>query len=100
MSLGEHLKTIDMGGALQEIRLAREMTQHDLCRKAGISINFLSQVENGRKGVSPAVAERIARALVIPVSFLYLLADHSGNPLVEEMQDAVRASLSLRQPVS
>jgi transcriptional regulator with XRE-family HTH domain len=100
MRQGGLLKSIELGDALQEIRLGKEVTQDELCRKAGISINFLSQVENGRKGVSHVVAERIAQALGIPVSFLYLLADRSSNPLVEDLQEAVRASLGLRQPVS
>jgi transcriptional regulator with XRE-family HTH domain len=100
MYQGGSLGTIEIGTALQEIRVARDLTQDELCRKAEISINFLSQVENGRKGVSHAVAKRIATALEIPVSFLYLLADRSNNPLVEDLQESVRASLGLRQPVS
>jgi transcriptional regulator with XRE-family HTH domain len=35
--------------------------------------NFLSQVENGRKGVSLPVVERIAEDLDIPVTLLILL---------------------------
>ena len=100
MHQGGSLGTIEIGSALQEIRVAKDVTQDELCKKAGISVNFLSQVENGRKGVSHAVAERMATVLGIPVSFLYLLADRSNNPLVEDLQDAVRASLGLKQAVS
>jgi len=90
-------ETINIGRSLREIRSRKGITQDELCKRARISINFLSQVENGRKGISHAAAERIAEALTIPISFLYLLADQTNNPLVHDLQEAVRTSLGLRK---
>jgi hypothetical protein len=43
--------------------------------------------------VSPQVAERIAEALGVPVSFLYLLGDHSDDPLVTSLKELVLRNL-------
>jgi transcriptional regulator with XRE-family HTH domain len=78
-----------VGEALRMIRSRKEVTQDTLAKRTGLTINFLSRVENGKKGVSQHVAERIAGALGVPVSFLYLLGDRSDNPLVTDLQDIV-----------
>ena len=100
MPQGGLLKTMLIGDALQELRTVKEVTQEELAKKAGLSINFLSQVENGKKGMSQETAERISRVLGVPPSFLYLLADSSNNKAVGELKEAVRLSLALKCQVS
>ena len=82
-----------IGDALRVIRSKKEITQEELSRRTRLSISFLSRVENGRKGVSLMVAERVAEALGVPTSFLYLLADRSDQPIVQDLQKAVLQSL-------
>jgi transcriptional regulator with XRE-family HTH domain len=88
-----------IGEALRTIRSRKGVTQDALSKRTGLTINFLSRLENGKKGVSPQVVERIAEALAIPVSFLYLLGDRSENPLVADLKDAVLRSLTQEHDV-
>jgi transcriptional regulator with XRE-family HTH domain len=83
-----------IGEALRAIRSRKGVKQEELARRTGLTVNFLSLLENGKKGVSHRVVERIAEALDVPVSFLYLLADRSDNPLVTDLKAAVLRSLT------
>lgn len=91
--MAEEERLLMIGRGLRLVRTNKEITQDVLAKLSGLSINFLSSVENGRKGVSQSVAERIAGALQVPTSFLYLLGDLSNEPLVRELQNAVLKSL-------
>jgi len=50
---------------LKRYRNYREFTQEEMAEKLGISIPFLSDVENGRKWVSPATLVKLADVLGI-----------------------------------
>ena len=50
---------------LKRYRSYRKFTQEELAEKLGISIPFLSDVENGRKWISPATLVKFADVLGI-----------------------------------
>jgi len=50
---------------LKRYRSYRKFTQEELAEKLGISIPFLSDIENSRKWVSPATLVKLADALNI-----------------------------------
>jgi transcriptional regulator with XRE-family HTH domain len=52
-----------IGIRIQQQRKARRVTQRDLCQAVGISENFLSQIENGRRAPSFETLSRIANVL-------------------------------------
>lgn len=52
-----------IGVRIREQRIARHVTQRDLCEAVGISENFLSQIENGRRLPSFETLGRIAAVL-------------------------------------
>jgi transcriptional regulator with XRE-family HTH domain len=54
-------KTI--GERIRERREKLSLTQRQLCAAAGISVGFLSDVENGKRGLSAANLGEVARAL-------------------------------------
>ena len=87
------VQPMPIGVGLRILRALRGVTQYDLAMATGKTINFLSQVENGRKGVSQAVVEQIAEALEVPPSFLYVLSDLSNDPTVETLKGAIMQSL-------
>ena len=87
------VQPMPVGVGLRILRALRGVTQYDLAMATGKTINFLSQVENGRKGVSQAVAEQIAEALEVPPSFLYVLSDLSNDPTVKVLKEAIMQSL-------
>lgn len=61
MSLGEHIK---------ELRKKKGLTLRELSTKIGISISFLSDIENSRSKPSLQKLEAIAKGLDVTVSYL------------------------------
>lgn len=54
---------LTFGSLLSSIRLADEITQEQMAKKLGVTKGHLSQIENGRKFVSPDRAQTFARKL-------------------------------------
>lgn len=52
-----------LGANVRRIRLAKDMTQGDLCRKLGVDRGYMSNVETGKKNPTLSTIERIAQAL-------------------------------------
>jgi len=68
-----------IGNRIREMRKARGLTQENLEQKSGISRNFISLVENNRKGISFSSIEKIAEALGLSSS--QLLRDDDLRPI-------------------
>ena len=54
-----------LGGNIRRLRLVRRLSQMELAEKVDISIPFLSDIENGKKWVSPATLARLASSLEV-----------------------------------
>ncbi|QDK37963.1 helix-turn-helix domain-containing protein [Bdellovibrio sp. NC01] len=54
---------LTFGSLLNSIRLSDEMTQEQMAKKLGVTKGHLSQIENGRKFVSPDRAQTFAKKL-------------------------------------
>ena len=54
-----------LGDNIRRIRLAKDMTQGDLCRKLGLDRAYMSNVESGNKNPTLSTIEKIAKALVV-----------------------------------
>lgn len=61
-----------IGIRIRKHRSERKITQRDLCETVGISENFLSQIENGRRLPSFETLSRIATALDMEPSSIRL----------------------------
>ena len=59
-----------LGDNIRRIRLAKEMTQGDLCRKLGVDRGYMSNVESGKKNPTLSTIERIAKALDVSIEEL------------------------------
>jgi transcriptional regulator with XRE-family HTH domain len=55
---------------LREVRMASGMTQAQLAREATITVPYVSRLENGNIAPGIDLAERLARALGVPVAEL------------------------------
>lgn len=82
-----------MGRRIAELREERGWTQKELAEKAGLSVTFLSEVENGRTNISSAKLLLIADALDTTMDFLArgIHAEPRPRPLVKfppELSDA------------
>jgi SOS-response transcriptional repressor LexA len=73
---------VTIGKRIRDMRKARGWTQDELEQRSGISRNFISLVENNRKGISVASIERIAEALGISISQLLRDDDHRPIPVI------------------
>ena len=85
---------------IRRFRDYRKWTQAEFAEKLGISINFLSDVENGKKWISPASMVKFASVLNIEPFELFKPADipdASVSDLLtkynDEVMEAVSASL-------
>ena len=65
---------VTLGLYIRSLREAEEMTQQRFAEKLGISVQHLSNVENGRKQVSVERAEAWAAILGFPEEMFVLLA--------------------------
>jgi XRE family aerobic/anaerobic benzoate catabolism transcriptional regulator len=60
-----------LGAVVRRLRKARDLTQEQLARKAGITQGHLSHLEaGGRRNPGAATLKRLARALDVPVAEL------------------------------
>lgn len=59
-----------LGKNIREIRLAKAMTQGDLCRKLGVDRAYMSNVESGKKNPTLLTIERISKALGVSIETL------------------------------
>ena len=93
-------QTFDLAPAIKSIREARGWTQSQLAQLWGVTVNFISQVENGRRGVSPRTMEVLAETLGIPVSFLYVLADDPTKKPIGTLRELILQSLAKDEHVN
>lgn len=54
--------------ALSAIRAKDGMTKKQLAEASGISLQYLCDIESGRRGAKPDVMKRLAAALNVPLS--------------------------------
>ena len=67
------------GECLRRLRLDREWSQEQLAERAGVTLNYVGNLERGEQGPSLHILIRLARALSIDVPTL--LAEFSGETL-------------------
>ena len=60
-----------LGENIYKYRKELGWTQAELAEKAGISVPFMTQIENGKKSASLEVIQNIAEALQIPYKNLF-----------------------------
>ncbi len=63
---------MDIGARVKAIRLSKSLKLEDISSRTGLSKSFLSNVENNRTSPSISSLEKIAQALEIPISLLFL----------------------------
>ena len=82
---------------IKRYRSYRKWTQAEFAEKLGISINFLSDIENGKKWISPASMVKFASVLNIEPFELFKPADFpppSVSALFSKYNDEVIESVS------
>ena len=59
-----------LGENIKKIRTKKGMSQGDICRALDMDRGYMSAIENGKKNITIAQAERLAKALGVSVSEL------------------------------
>ena len=87
---------VDIGYAIQQLREAKDVTQEEVAEALDVTINFVSQVENGRRKLSSNKMEALAAFFDIPLSFIYVMADDGRKKGVGLLQNLVYKSLAIK----
>ncbi len=87
----QRLKNRTFSEVLKNIREADEITQEEIGRKINVSKQYISDLENGRRNPSIALAKQLAMALGYPDFFF---VEHIFN---DELRRAgIKASIDLK----
>jgi transcriptional regulator with XRE-family HTH domain len=78
---------LDLGPALRQVRKERGISQKELAEMLEMTQANLSLTENGKKGVSQAILDRIEENLGVPAAVLL------WNSLTEESVPAHKAEM-------
>jgi XRE family transcriptional regulator, regulator of sulfur utilization len=65
---------MNLGRTIQELRKSKDLRQEDLAERCGITVSYLSQIENNRKEPLLGTVREIANKLEIPLPILFFLA--------------------------
>jgi len=71
-------QTVGLGSRIADLRTQKGMLQKELAEQAGISVSFLSEVENGHRMPGAEALLRIAD--VLEASLDHLLRGETGRP--------------------
>lgn len=61
---------VDAGKRIAKLRLAKNLTRGQVAEKAGISVKFLYEIENGHKGFNAAILYEISEVLGVSCDFI------------------------------
>lgn len=87
----------DVGGAIRKYRLAADLSQADLSQKTGISVKFISEVEQGKKNVSVISLVKIAEALNITILDLFYISYRSNRRTLKNEIDTLLNDFSEKE---
>jgi transcriptional regulator with XRE-family HTH domain len=76
---GNYVRTV-LSGNLKKLRKCREWSQTELAKKANISMNFLSEIERGRKWPYPETLQNLALALGVEVFEFFKPKESETSP--------------------
>lgn len=70
----------EFGEYLKDIRKERGLTIRQIETYSGVSNSYLSQLENGKKGIpSPTILKKLSKALKVDYNLLMIKAGHLEN---------------------
>ena len=95
-----------LGKRIRQLRQARpdKLTQEDLAEHADISVSFLSMIERGERAPHIETLIRIACALDVSISELFLLAESEQqpqtlDPMMRPLAEYIRSRALTRRDV-
>lgn len=86
----------EMGLRIRALRTERGLTREQLAEKADISVQFLADLEKGRKSMTVATLRRLSSALLVTTDEIVIGAE-SAPGRREDALDSLCSSLTARQ---
>lgn len=62
---------IKIGSAIKRLRIKKQLSQVDICEKAGINQPYLSSLENNAQNPSIEYLYKVAEALEVPIIYIF-----------------------------
>lgn len=95
----------ELGKAIAEVRGLRGLTQRQLADGAGLTVNYISLLENAERSVSIDTLNRLADVLKVPAEWILFLggkshgrsSDPAFTKLARTTKEAMRAYLSSKR---
>ena len=78
-----------IGNKIYQLRRSINMTQQELAEKVGISVTFLSEIENGRKSMSVDTLIKLSKRLQVSLDTIVF-----GKDAEDDMQKDVVSMMS------
>ncbi|GHU92744.1 hypothetical protein FACS189479_02570 [Spirochaetia bacterium] len=93
---GQDIKTT-LGKNIKVLRTRRGLSQADLAEKADMSVTFLSTIERGIRFLQPDMMAKIANALGVEVSQLFVanLESGEGSELLNHLTEDISKNVNL-----
>ncbi|GHU54529.1 hypothetical protein FACS189442_0890 [Spirochaetia bacterium] len=93
---GQDIKAT-LGKNIKILRARRGLSQADLAEKADMSITFLSTIERGVRFLQPDMMAKIASALGVEVSQLFVanLESGEGSELLNHLTEDITKNVNL-----
>ncbi|MDR3167057.1 MAG: helix-turn-helix domain-containing protein [Treponema sp.] len=76
---GDDIRMI-LGKNLKRIRLLQNMSQLNLSSRTGLAHNFINDIENGKKWISPKTLAKLTAALKVEIYQFFLPEYKSDDP--------------------
>ena len=79
----EILEKTEIGQRIRQLRHMHDFTQAEFAELIDISINFLSEIENGKKGLSQDTLAKICRQLNTSADYILFGVKQKQSSLIE-----------------
>lgn len=80
---------LDIGNRIREARLSAGYTQEAFAELIDISVNFVSEIENGKKGMSQETLYKLCKNLQLSADFILFGSD--PEPIPHDLVNLVNA---------
>ncbi len=91
-----------LGSTIKKIRSDLKITQKELATKVGFTENYLSLLENGKRGIGFDKLNDVAKVFSVPAQLLVVLASDASNKtdkdadrLLQQIQNLSRQAITL-----
>jgi len=81
--MSEIANKLEIGKRIHQIRLQNEYTQAEFAEAIDISVNFLSEIENGKKGVSQETLSKICTKMNVSADYILFGKKTQQHSLLE-----------------